>query len=125
MVLLTAQIQPMKYLQVEGGFTVTMIKNYRLSTSQERLRSYLGAEYKKNWIDEEPVIYRNLGNYDIEISGGHTNTQPVSIYVWEKYAFPAVVEYHLRLSHKPELIKKLLDNITVRYTNKEEPNHAE
>jgi len=124
-VLLTAQIQPMKYLQVEGRFTVTMMKKYRLSASQERLRTYLGPEYKKNWIDNEPVIYRSLGDYDIEISGGHTNTQPVSIYVWEKHVFPVVMEYHLRLSHKAETIKKLLGNIAARYTNKEEQNHAE
>ena len=56
----------------------------RLSPRQKMLLAYLGKAYGKNRIDGENVIYRDLGDYDIEISGCHTKNQPVSIYVWEK-----------------------------------------
>ena len=94
----------------------------RLSPRQKRLLAYLGKEYGKNRIDGENVIYRDLGDYDIEISGCHTKNQPVSIYVWEKKEWVHIVETHTRLPQDYEQIKQLLDDIVTRYSNKEERN---
>jgi len=40
----------------------------KLSPRQKLLLAYLGDGYTKNRIDLENVIYRDLGDYEIEIS---------------------------------------------------------
>lgn len=94
-----------------------------LSPCQRALLRYLGGKpYCKNIIDGENVIYRDLGVYDIEISGGHRKTQPFSIYVWCKQPL-WIEERYFRLPHDHALIKGILDNIVQRYSNKEEHDH--
>lgn len=89
-----------------------------LSPKQKDLLKYLGGRpYRKNIIDGENVVYRDLGVYDIEISGGHRKTQPFNIYVWLK-SYPRIVERHLRLPHDHAMIKGILDDIVERYSNK-------
>lgn len=100
-----------------------MKRNIRLSLRQEKLLSRLGEDYTKNWIDGEPVIYRDFGAYDVEISGGHRHKQPISIYVWQKRRWPILVEQHLRQPQDFERIKLLLDDIAARYMNKEDENN--
>ena len=95
----------------------------KLSPRQKLLLSYLGSDYCKNRIDGENVIYRDLGNYEIEISCCHTKKQPVAIFVWNKADLTRTVESHARLPQDYEMIKTLLDDIVKRYTNKEENNN--
>ena len=95
----------------------------KLSPRQKLLLSYLGSDYCKNRIDGENVIYRDLGNYEIEISGCHTKKQPVAIFVWNKTDLTRTVESHARLPQDYEMIKTLLDDIVKRYTNKKENNN--
>ena len=95
----------------------------KLSPRQKLLLSYLGSDYCKNRIDGENVIYRDLGNYEIEISGCHTKKQPVAIFVWNKADLTRTVESHTRLPQDYEMIKTLLDDIVKRYTNKKENNN--
>ena len=97
--------------------------NTLLSPRQEELLAFLGEDYRRNVIDGEPVIYRDFGAYDVEISGGHRKKQPVSIYVWQKAGGMTIVERHIGLRRKHEQIKALLDNITSRYMNREETHH--
>lgn len=97
--------------------------NTLLSLRQEELLAFLGENYRRNVIDGEPVIYRDFGAYDVEISGGHRKKQPVSIYVWQKAGGMTIVERHIGLRRKHEQIKALLDNITSRYMNREETHH--
>ena len=96
----------------------------RLSPRQKMLLAYLGKAYGKNRIDGENVIYRDLGDYDIEISGCLTKNQPVSIYVWEKKEWVHIVETHTRLPQDYEQIKRLLDEIVTRYSKKEDEYDA-
>ena len=96
----------------------------RLSPRQKLLLAYLGKAYGKNRIDGENVIYRDLGDYDIEISGCHMKNQPVSIYVWEKKEWVHIVETHTRLPQDYEQIKRLLDDIVTRYSKKEDEYDA-
>ena len=91
----------------------------KLSPRQKDLLAYLGPDYTKNRIDLENVIYRDLGEYDIEISGCHTKRQPVGIYVWLKDS-PRIMERHTGLPQNFADIKALLDDIVARYTQKEE-----
>ena len=95
----------------------------KLSPRQKLLLSYLGSDYCKNRIDGENVIYRDLGNYEIEISGCHTKNQPVAIFVWNKADLTRTVESHTRLPQDYAQIKTLLDDIVKRYTNKKENNN--
>ena len=95
----------------------------KLSPRQKLLLSCLGSDYCKNRIDGENVIYRDLGNYEIEISGCHTKNQPVAIFVWNKAELTRSVESHTRLPQDYAQIKMLLDDIVKRYTNKEENNN--
>ena len=69
-----------------------------LSIYQKALLKELGPDYRKQLFDLEQVIYRDLGTYDIEISGGHRKKDPFAIYVWLK-EWPKIVERHLRLPH--------------------------
>ena len=95
-----------------------------LSPRQKDLLNYLGGKpYRKNIIDGENVIYRDLGAYDIEISGCHTKNQPVAIFVWNKADLTRTVESHTRLPQNYEKIKALLDDIVKRYSKKEENNY--
>ena len=55
-----------------------------LSIYQKALLKELGPDYRKQLFDLEQVIYRDLGTYDIEISGGHRKKDPFAIYVWLK-----------------------------------------
>lgn len=93
-----------------------------LSPCQKDLLRYLGGKpYRKHIIDGENVIYRDLGDYDIEISGGHRITQPFAIYVWCKKPLWIEERYH-RLPHDHAFIKLLLNDIVQRYSNKEKNN---
>ena len=97
--------------------------NTLLSPRQEELLAFLGEDYCRNVIDGEPVIYRDFGAYDVEISGGHRKNQPVSIYVWKKARGMTIAERHIGLRRKHEQIKALLDDITNRYMNREATYH--
>ena len=97
--------------------------NTLLSPRQEELLAFLGEDYCRNVIDGEPVIYRDFGAYDVEISGGHRKKQPVSIYVWKKTGGMTIVERHTRLPQNHEQIKALLDDITSRYMNREDTHY--
>ena len=87
-----------------------------LSIYQKALLKELGPNYRKQLFDLEQVIYRDLGSYDIEISGGHRKKEPFAIYVWLK-EWPRIVERHLRLAHDHKMLKALLDDIVKRYSN--------
>ena len=97
--------------------------NKRLSPQQKELLAFLGKDYCRNIIDGEPVIYRDFGAYDVEISGGHRKNQPVSIYVWQKAGGMTIIERHTGLPQSHEQIKALLDDIISRYMNREDTYH--
>lgn len=44
----------------------------------------MGPGFQIKSIDQEDCIYRDLGDYDIEISGGHRKNGPFHLYVWRK-----------------------------------------
>ncbi len=97
----------------------------RLSPRQQVLRDCLGENYTQKWIDGETVIYRDLGDYDIEISGGHGRSQRVGVYVWEKRAgWPILVEQHPHLPQDHGMLKRLLEDISERYMKKEDKQNA-
>ena len=87
-----------------------------LSKAKQRLLKCLGDAYTKKVIDLEPCLYRNFGDFDVEISGGY-NRGPFHIYVWMTKPHLEIVERHMHLKQDFEAIKKLLDDIASRYQN--------
>jgi hypothetical protein len=51
----------------------------------------VGNEYTVKIIDGEDCVYRDLGEYEIEISGCAEKRKPFSVYVWKK--FPQMIVY--------------------------------
>lgn len=88
--------------------------NTSISVHQKALLKELGPDYRTTVFDLEGVLYRDLGTYDIEISGGHRKKQPFDIHVWLK-SWPLVVERHRNLPHDHAMIKDLLADIVERY----------
>ncbi|SDW31124.1 hypothetical protein [Paenibacillus sp. PDC88] len=44
----------------------------------------IGQGFQIKRIDQEDCLYKDLGEYDIEISGGHRKNGPFHLYVWRK-----------------------------------------
>ena len=66
--------------------------------------TYLGEPYTLNYIDFENVVYRDLGAYDIEVSGLDNSKSSflADIYVWSKTPGRQIV-------HIVRNVKSLLD----------------
>jgi hypothetical protein len=65
----------------------------QLCKRKKELLSRLGSNYEARIIDGEPCVYRDLGDYDIEISGG-SSRHPFYVYVWRKTPQMEIVEQH-------------------------------
>ena len=89
---------------------------YKLPKGKRELLEYLGEPYVIQMIDFKNCVYLDMGKYDIEISGGNRKTLPFTIYVWEKYPDPKIVETHNKIEHNHCKVKELLDDIRYRYT---------
>ena len=94
----------------------------KLSPRQKLLLSYLGSDYCKNRIDGENVIYRDLGDYDIEISGG-SYRRPFYIFVWQKCPHLEIVERYKNISNNFDEMEALLNEITLRFKCRETGNN--
>lgn len=72
------------------------IKAYRMKAYQrnvEKVIRELGGEpYRLVVIDFEPCVYRDLGDYDIEVSGCGNERGPYFIFVWKKEPYPHIVK---------------------------------
>lgn len=78
--------------------------------------AYLGEPYTIDYIDKENVIYRDLGEYDIEVSGldSSKSTFLVDIYVWAKKPGQHIV-HSVRNVKSPLELKDLLGAIACSY----------
>ena len=80
------------------------------------IRDYLGDPYVVTTIDQEAVVYRNLGNgYDFEVSGAHSLNGPFTLYVWAEHPRRIVGIYsHIRGRKN---LKDVLGYCAVKYQN--------
>lgn len=85
-----------------------------LCKKKRALLTFLGKEYQEKVIDMEPCVYRDLGDFDIEISGGFYG-QPFSIYVWQKRPHMEIIERYKHVNSGFEDIEVLLNDIALRY----------
>lgn len=64
------------------------------TTHMIELCKELGTGFTIRVIDAEQVIYKDFGNFDVEISGANTTskTKKVTIYVWNKTNGLSIIE---------------------------------
>ena len=94
----------------------------QLCKRKKELLSRLGSNYEARIIDGEPCVYRDLDNYDIEISGG-SYRRPFYIFVWQKRPHLEIVERYKNISYNFDEIEALLNEITLRFKCRETGNN--
>ena len=92
-----------------------IINGCPVSPAKQKLLSLLGPSWTMKRIDFEPCVYRDLGLYDIEISGGRTKKEEINIFVWEKGPYFTVLEKHLELHYDVDDLKAICDDIVDRW----------
>ena len=90
-----------------------------LTKKQKKMLEFLGKDYRMKIIDFEDCIYRDLGDYDIEISRAGSTKKHLDIYVWRTKGGLEIVEKHFKVNCKLENVKSLLDEIVTRYSIKD------
>ena len=91
-----------------------IINGCPVSPAKQVLLTQLGSPWTMQRIDFEPCVYRDLGLYDIEISGGRTKRENINIFVWEKSPYFTVIEKHLELHYDEDDIKAICEDIVDR-----------
>ena len=84
-------------------------------TNKERIREMLGDAWELKKVEGAVAVYRDLGDYEIVIRCGQRRTQPVNIYVWQKYPYFDVVERHLSVFPYREDLRAICEGIVKRY----------
>lgn len=77
---------------------------------------FLGPNYCIKTIDWEKCLYRDLGDYDIEISH-ETRNKGYIIYLWSKRKYLHIIRTYPKTNNLSEL-KRYLDEIEINYTKK-------
>ena len=85
----------------------------------KRLLLYHLQERQPGWcirtVDSEKCVYRAIGPYGIEISGGSRQPVRFHIYVWKKDPTFHVIERHANLDPRQTDIVSLATEIADRY----------
>ena len=68
------------------------MKGRGLSRCQAFLLGKLGDPYRANRIDGACCIYRDFGDYDVEICSGRTKRALYHIFIWRKKPVMKIVE---------------------------------
>lgn len=97
------------------------MKTTDLSPTQQKFLAQLGSDYTTKRIDTEECIYRNFGDFDVEVSGGRSPRRRISIFVWQTKPYKQIVEQYLRIPHDCSRINAMLEDISQRYINKKTP----
>ena len=100
------------------------MKGRGLSRCQAFLLGKLGDPYRANRIDGACCIYRDFGDYDVEICGGRTKRALYHIFVWRKKPVMKIVERYMDLPHDDELVESLLQQIAQRYDTRDQEVQA-
>jgi len=87
----------------------------KLSRCQQQLLEELGEQYSVNRIDGAYCIYRDFGDYDVEICGGRTIRAPFHIFVWQKKPTLEIVERFMDQPHDCRQVAQLLQQIALKY----------
>ena len=96
-----------------------------LTGCQQDLLDYLGKQYTVKRIDGLDCIYRDFGDYDVEVCGGRTSRARFHIFVWKKKGGYEIVQRFMDLPHSLPLMAELLQLIARLYDpSTKEDSHA-
>lgn len=96
-----------------------------LTGCQQDLLDYLGKQYTVKRIDGLDCIYRDFGDYDVEVCGGRTIRARFHIFVWKTKGGYEIVHRFMDLPHSLPLIAELLQLIARLYApSKKEASYA-
>ncbi|MBR3109312.1 MAG: hypothetical protein IKH30_19320 [Clostridia bacterium] len=88
----------------------------------KRLLLYHLQEQQPGWcirtVDSEKCVYRAIGPYGVEISGGSRQPARFHIYVWKKDPTFSVIERHTDLDPRRTDIVALATEIADRYVQR-------
>ncbi len=87
----------------------------KLTKNKQALLDYLGKDYEAKNIDMEACIYRDFGDYDIEVSGGHLKNKKVIIFLWDKRDGFHVIETAEIENGDFESVKNELDKLIQKH----------
>ena len=86
-----------------------------LTGCQQDLLDYLGKQYTVKRIDGLDCIYRDFGDYDVEISGGGGSLTKLHISGWATEGGDEIVHRFMDLPHSLPLMAELLQLIARLY----------
>lgn len=88
----------------------------KIGKAKKTLLDTLGDNWTLKEIDWEVCVYRDLGAYDVEISGVKNPHSRISIYVWQKAPYLRIIECHhdIHLGHND--IDRVCGDIVQRYS---------
>ena len=101
------------------------MRNNTLTRCQQDLLDYLGKQYTVKRIDGLDCIYRDFGDYDVEVCGGRTSRARFHIFVWKTKGRYEIVQRFMDLPHSLPLMAELLQLIAQLYApSAKEDSHA-
>lgn len=77
-----------------------------MNKNMKEVLAELGSDYTTKVIDWEDCIYRDLGQFDIEVSGCNYKNRTYGVYVWSKLPQQIVYSKH-DIKTIPGLCKEL------------------
>lgn len=90
----------------------------KLTKNKQELLNYLGEKYNTKEAHMEPIIYRDFGDFDVEILGAHEEGLSAKILFWHKRIGFHVVERVEVEDGNFEHIKNELDRLIQKYVKK-------
>ena len=91
-----------------------------LSRCQKQLLRELGGLYREHCIDGAHCVYRDFGDYDVEICGGRTIRAPFHVFVWQKKPHMKIIQRYLDVPHDYSRVAALLRQIEQQYEEYDE-----
>lgn len=89
-----------------------------LTKRQRDLLAFLGNDYTIKVIDQAACIYRDLGDYDIEVIGGCTRRDKFHVFLWQTKPYLEVIERYLDVPHDFARVSCIVVDLTQRYQGK-------
>lgn len=90
-----------------------------LTKQQQGLLHFLGDDYSVRVIDQAACVYRDLGDYDVEIIGGCTRRDKFHVFLWQRKPYLEVVERHLDIPHDFDRVARIVTELTRRHQGKQ------
>lgn len=86
-----------------------------MNINERRILNMLGSDWEVRSIEGMRCIYRNMGIWEIVITGGKRWNQPVCVYVCKKQPYYEIVDRHLNVRPFKDDLKGICEKIVQRF----------